>query len=249
MPNNNILIKSLKILGLSDQAILLYEVLINNGVQSISKLGSILGLPRLQIYKYLEELAQKDLILKESGKTKTFEIASPQKLQTMLKIQASQMAYLAQDLDQTIKQFELYKGRSAKKNLLVIGEQKFKNLYLELNQKAETEVLFLGNADSLEQFLEDNYIDFAITNRVKKNITHRVLCCNPSLSMSKRNEMHQKQSRIVKYLPSHIQTKIFINIHSDQAVLWNPLLAQATHIQDKAVTDFLRQIFEELWLE
>jgi hypothetical protein len=65
--------------------------------------------------------------------------------------------------------------------------------------------------------------------------------------MEKRNELHQKQSRIVKYLPSNIQTKVFINIHNDQAVLWNPLLAQAIHIQDKAITEFLRQIFEELW--
>jgi sugar-specific transcriptional regulator TrmB len=168
MPNNNILIKSLKMLGLSDQAISLYEVLINSGFQSISKLSSLLGLPRLQIYKYLDELAQKDLVIKEPGKTKVFEVASPEKLQTKLKIQSSQMAYLAQDLDQTIKQFELIKSQNSRKNLLVIGEQKFKNLYLELNQKAETEVLFLGNADSLEQFLEDNYINFAITNRVKK---------------------------------------------------------------------------------
>lgn len=247
MQTNTILNKSLKILNLSDQAILLYEELINSGVQNISKLAALLGLPRLQIYKYLDELALKDLIIKEPGKTKTFEVASPQKLQTLLKIQSSQMAYLASDLDQVIKQFDLISSQKTKKNLLVIGEQRFKNLYLELNQMATNEVLFLGNADSLEQFLEDNYIDFAITNRVKKNIIHRVLCCYPSISMDKRNDLHQKQSRIVKYLPVNIQTKIFINIHADQAVLWNPLLAQAIHIQDRYITEFLRQIFEELW--
>lgn len=236
-------------LGLSPSESAVYEFLLYQKEVNVSKIAKETRLNRLQVYDIFEKLQLLGLVTKPKGRTTQIQLVNPKTLVIKLRekqLQAEKYQKQIQDILPSLEQ-SFGQNNSSIPLRLVEGKQDFEELFLEMYESATGEILFVGNADTFYNFLDKNYVDYAISKRASKRISHRVLAFLPGLSLQKLAEFEARDLRQVRYLPAGFDNLGYVNIYDNKVVNWNPALARAVIVEDPIIASFYRTIFEVLW--
>lgn len=247
--SQNLLSEITQFLGLSKDEAAVYENLLQQKEVNISLIATKLGLNRTQVYNIFEKLSKLGLIIKPKGRTTQVELVNPSNLLIKLKekeLTAQKYQKQIQQILPTLEQSFSQNNRAIPINLIQ-GKQKFEDLFLEMYDNSSKELLFIGNADDFYNFLDENYIDYAIKKRAKKGVLHRVLSFQPGISLKNLAEFEKRDLRQVRYLPAEFSSLGYLNIFDNKIVNWNTQLARAVVIEDKVMANFYKTIFEILW--
>lgn len=246
---NSLLSKITQFLGLNQIESEIYQYLLYEKEINISSIATKLNINRIQVYEAFDKLAEFGLITKPKGRNKNIEINDPKVILTNLKHKqietenyVRQFQTLLPDLDQI--------NSLSKKTIpvkIIQGKAEFEDLFLEMYETTNKELLFLGNADEFYNFLDENYIDYAIKKRVQKGVKHRVLSFQPGISLQNLAAFEKQTLREVRYLPEKFNSLGYINIFDNKIVNWNTKLARAVMIEDPIMANFYKTIFEVLW--
>ncbi len=149
---------TLTLAGLSPDQASIYEILLKNGPLTARKLGLLSPYKRGLVYKYLEDLQNKGLVVRhdEIGKVSVFEPAHPLKLKEIIEKQENQTkaASLALDgiLGQLTSDFNLISGRpgvrfyEGKEGVIKVAEDSL---------HAKSEILSYIDNQAVNKFLGD----------------------------------------------------------------------------------------------
>lgn len=249
MNTASIIQKAILSLGLSDIEARVYEWLVTNPRISISLLAKELNLNRTQVYNALENLAVIGLINKDTGRTKNFTVEPPSKLSYLLDIVDHNLQSIKKQVTNVLPDvmFNFQNNSSSQTVRIYQGTREFNALFLEMYDQAKSEILFMGDSDSFADFIDKNFIDYAVSKRVERGIRHRVLTYPPARSLQSIKHRDVQDLREVRLLNKTFVNPGYINIFGSKVVNWNPVLAKAVVIEDTVIAEFHRSIFEQLW--
>ena len=247
--NDNLFLKIIQFLGLSENESKVYEYLFNNKTVNISEIAKSTKLNRTQVYDAFETLAEFGLIIKPLGRNKDVTLVNPNTILISLRQKQLQSQSYIRQFQTILPDLEQLHSFSNKNTLVrtIQNKTQIEDLFLEMYDSPSKEILFMGNGDEFYNFLDENYIDFAIKKRSKKGVTHRVLTFQPGIALKKLAPYEKRDLRQVRYLPNDSYNLGFVHIFDDKIVNWNTQLARAVVIQDSIMAGFYKTFFETLW--
>lgn len=244
-----ILKEIVQFLGLDANSSSVYEWLAFNKDINVTTIAKETGLNRVQVYNAFNNLATAGLVQKPKGLNRQIEMEDPKVILTSLKQKQIQAESYFKSIESLMPDLEssFTKNQQQIPIKLIQGKTKFEELFLEMYQASSKEILFLGNADEFYNFLDKNYIDYAINARIKKSVKHKVLTFLPGNSLKKLADKNVQDLREVRFLPSGFSSFGYINIYDDKIVNWNTQLARAIVITDGVTANLYKTIFDILW--
>ena len=236
-------------LNLNESEILVYETLLQNGEQSARQITLKTPLKRGLVYKTLEDLETKGLIIKndETNKVSTFTPIHPNVLKGLAEQQLKQAREAKENLDNELGSFismynlannkpgvEFYEGLE--------GLEKSLNDTLISNETIYTYLNILPANKQISTLSDQNE-----KQRIIKNISKKIILSSNS---SLKNYTHTKltETRTLK-IKKHFDFYNIINIYSDKIsfLTFKNNTFITTTIHNKYLYKIQRFYFESLW--
>lgn len=140
--------------GISEKEGEIYQILLENGKLSAGKIAKLTPYKRSLVYKTLESLSEKGLVLKlePPGKVATFESQHPAKIKEILEKKAENLSYYQKNIDSVLPQLVSSYNLSAQKPGVSFfeGEEGLRKT-LEDTLTSQTEIYLFINNDGLSQ--------------------------------------------------------------------------------------------------
>lgn len=249
MNTTQIIQRAVIALNLTDTEARTYDLLITQKKPTISQISKQLNLNRIQVYDAIERLSLVGLISKESGRTKNFKVESPSKLTFLLNIAENNLQKIKKQVDNVLPDilYNFESNSNSQKIKIYESSADFNNLFLEMYEQEQKEILFMGDADIFTDFIDKNFIDFGIIKRIEKGITHKVLAYPPAFSLQAIKNKNVKELREVKFLSKEFSNPGYVHIFGSKILNWNPILGRAILIEDRVIAEFYKSIFKQIW--
>ncbi len=232
--------KELKELGLTDNEVKIYLLLLENGMMSPSKISRCLGLHRGYVYDALERMQEKEVIntILMNNK-KCYQATDPKNLLEMLKFKLESFEKIVPDLMKlkSLKEeetkVELHKGKKVYRTLL-------KDMIASL--KSGDEAYLIGiDEEILIAEIEPIYLKQYINAIKSKNITEKIIIKRGRKRIKKPNLQYRELDE--KYIGKTAQI-----IYKDKVaifILGNPYYLIV--IKNSDVAETCRKQFNLLW--
>jgi predicted transcriptional regulator len=248
---NNIFIKSLTKLGLTEFEARVYEYLATQKQVNLTELAKQLVTNRMNIYRALAKLEEFELITKDKI-TGQFTITSPNKILSLLRYQEIEFSRISEDFSSALPYIldNFYLDKKEPKVQIFEGRRDFMRL---MNQtiddlKPNSELLWLCEGEELYNIVDTEYFNLELGGKRKaKNVTARILAGFENYKIFDEDNENKKLDRQVKKLPKSISTLGTISIAGDKVVLWNTVNPRAVLIDDKIMAGVFAGIFEYIW--
>jgi predicted transcriptional regulator len=248
---NNIFIKSLTKLGLSELESRVYEHLATQKQVNLSELAKQLSTNRMNIYRAMAKLEEFELITKDKI-TGQFVITSPNKILSLLRYQEIEFSRMSEDfssalpyildnfyLDKKEPMVQIFEGR---RDFMMLMNQTIDDL------KPNSELLWLCEGEELYEIVDTQYFNLELgAKRKAKNVTARILAGFDNDKILSQENENDKLDRQVRTLPKSFSTLGTISIAGDKVVLWNTINPRAVLIDDKVMAQVFTGIFEYIW--
>jgi predicted transcriptional regulator len=248
---NNIFIKSLTKLGLSELESRVYEYLATQKQVNLSELAKQLSTNRMNIYRTMAKLEEFELITKDKI-TGQFTITSPNKILSLLRYQEIEFSRISEDFSSALPYIldNFYLDKKEPKVQIFEGRRDFMRL---MNQtiddlKPNSELLWLCEGEELYNIVDTEYFNLELGSKRKaKNVTARILAGFDNYKIFDEDNENKKLDRQVKKLPKSFSTLGTISIAGGKVVLWNTVNPRAVLIDDKIMAGVFVGIFEYIW--
>jgi len=238
--------ESLQSLGLSERESRVYQVLLNIGPTTITKLIAATGIPSSKIYDVLERLEQKGLVTHILVKNKKeFHPVNPEKLFDLIKEKERiindilpRLQGLYEEKREEI-QAEIYKGKEGIKHI-------FEDIL-----KEGREWCALG-ASGKAAFTLPYYMPHFYKRMKKKRIKLNILFVDTEITRKQAGELKDYKNIKIKFLPKIIKNLMVIFIYNNKIVIIpiTPVIETmplAILIKSKESADSYRDYFKWLW--
>ena len=251
----NTLHKSLAQIGLDDNQIKVYLLLLENNNFNVTDISRETGIGRNKIYDILKELAQLELIDHTKDFGRKILLKSPSIIGTLLKNQKYQVNHTINDFETILPNLitNYFETKVEPEIKIYEGVNKFvylMNLILSESQDGE-ELLSFNESQDLWNIMDYKYFESVwINGRVRKNIFAKILL---------RNDLSQREfllHEITLDSTKFRQMKILKNpavvsgcywIIGNKVIHWDTLNAKAVLISNSTITDNMRLNFELVW--
>lgn len=238
--------KILTKIGLTNNEVKIYLILLEMGSTSAGDLIKKSGLHRTAVYDILERLIEKGLASYVIiGKIKHFEVINPEQLLNYIDQKKEELDSNKKELEKIIPELNL-KRKLSKENheaTLYKGKKAIKTL-LEDVLNSKKDFFVYGAEGNLKKMFPVYYIHFH-NKRVKKNINLKIIYCEKV----RLHERHKELKKIeIKYLPNEFETPATTWIYGDKIVIvvWD-IQPIATLIRSKEVSKAYLSNFNLLW--
>lgn len=229
----------LKELGLTDNEIKIYLILLEHGILNPTKLAEKTGLHRSYIYDTLERLLDKGIINTILvDKKKNYQAVDPKALREIFELKLRKLDSILPQLSglfQSNKEetrVELHKGKRVYRTLI-------KDLISDLKQN--NTVYLLGADESILETVEPIYLKQYFTIIKEKKITEKIIVTKGSKKVKEKNLIYKELDK--KYLGDTTtviyQDKVYIFV-------WGNPYHLITIKSSKVAKTYLKQ-FELLW--
>lgn len=261
METLNGLSKQLSKIGLTDKESLVYSALINLGGAYPSKIAEYTKLNRSTVYKVLLDLSIKGLVNEIEKKNKLFyQIESPSRIAKYLKNRVSIAKDELEKAENLIPQLEniyAYSAHSQRVSYFEGLEGVTRIFEDHLSYNKPYTMLAWSNTEYLEYFIKNGFSATYRKAKEKKHILTRAIIPETESGRAYVREEYQRIGVDEKYWPEvrFVSKDEFmvtgeITIYGDDKVSivnLNPEKLTGTIIQDKAIHDMMRMIFELSW--
>lgn len=247
--------KTLSEIGLDRTESQVYILLLSRGLLSIQEITNELKLPRSSVQLACENMLSKGVFkVSVTGKRRNFYIENPKQIENFIAFQENEIKSQKLALGSIIPRLTALYAVSQESEPIDIEEFQGEEGFIEtfnrsLNQTKNGEVLRFGGDPTMFTIRRDELRQYR-ENRVKKKIFARVL-----QTKSEQSEFEIKDARFkmreVRVLDKdmydpHIQASIWTD-HTAITV-WDKGL-HSVIIRNKAIADFMKQLFEVAWKE
>lgn len=232
--------QQLRELGLTDNEVKIYLVLLKSGMMNPTEISKKLGLHRGYIYDTLERMQEKEVVnsLLRGGK-KFFQATTPTHITELLRMRLENFQSIVPDLTKLMNfekeetKVELHKGKRVYRTLL-------KGLIATV--KHDDTIFLIGvNEGELIENVEPIYLKQYFTIIKQKNIKEKVIMKKGNKKFSIPNVTHKFLDK--KYLGNIEQV-----IYGDKVALFIPGIPYyLIIIENKEVAETYRKQFELLW--
>lgn len=237
MKNKKILID----MGLSEQEVDAYLILLRLGESNASNLAKEMGIKRTSVYTILQSLSEQGFVENHIAKKKNYYIPSkPEKL-------ASRFEKRLETFRNIIPLLETIEKKEARMFGIRLIEKKeeLEHFYRDiLDEYKGREYRIIGNARAWEGIDEDFFVQFR-KDRAKRNIKTKLLLSSES---EVNNPIDETLLREFKYLPKKYLFESTLDIFDDKILIINPKMQSlAIVILVPVVVDIFRSVFDILW--
>jgi sugar-specific transcriptional regulator TrmB len=232
--------KQLKELGLTDNEIRIYLLLLKKGMLNPSQISEKLGLHRGYIYDALQRMQEKEFVSSVlQNNKKFFQATSPQNLVELLKFKLEGLQKIVPELNGLVEptkektKVELHKGRRVYRTLI-------KDIIATVG-KNETVLLVGVNEQKLLEEVEPIYLKQYFSIIKEKNIKERVILKEGNKKFNIKNVAHKFLAK--EYIGNTEQI-----IYGEKVAIFIP--GDPHHLiimNNKEVADTYKKQFELLW--
>ena len=251
----NTLHKSLAQIGLDDNQIKIYSLLLENNNFNVTDISRESGLGRNKIYDILKELAQLGLIDHTKDFGRKILLKSPSIIGTLLKNQKYQLNHTINDFESILPNLitSYFETKTEPEIKIYEGVNKFvylMNLILSESQNGD-ELLSFNESQNLWDIVDFRYFETVwINGRISKNIFAKILL---------RDDLSQREfllHEITLDSTKFRQMKILKNspvvngcywIIGNKVIHWDTLNAKAVLISNSTIANNMRLNFELVW--
>ncbi len=230
----------LKEFGLTEKEIKVYLACLKLGTALVQEIAKKAGTYRTYTYEILKSLKEKGLVSYViKNRKQYFEVAQPEKLINILKEKESKIIKVLPDLKEIYQssiekpKVELYEGKEGLKTILddIIRTKK--------------EILVYGSTEKQLKILQFYFPNYII-RRIKTKIHTRVITEKSPWTIEKL-KTEKKELRESKFIPN-IEFPTVTYIYGNKvAILSLEKEIIGLIIENKAISDTQKQIFELLW--
>lgn len=234
----------LKQFGLSDKESALYVALLELGQADVAPIAARAGVKRSTAYILLDTLKTKGFVSLQDGTRRRYRAEDPRKLLAYEKTKVSQLEKVLPGMLGLASTSELKPGTR-----FFTGKDGIKAVYEEsLLQPAGSEMLAIGNAETVEHSLED-FQNWYIKRRAESGISMRALipATAEGLQVAARDAQELRETRLLE--PGDFTEPVEVNIYGSKvsavSFVENELIGVI--IESKVLANVHRQLFELLW--
>jgi len=230
--------------GLSTKETALYLALLELGQADVATIAHEAKVKRPTAYVLLDALKEKGFVSLQDGDSRRFQAEDPRKI----------LAYEGAKLSRLEKALPGLLGLASKSQhkpgaRFFSGKAGIKAVYEEsLLQPAGSEILAIGNAEAVEQSIED-FQNWYIKRRAKSDISMRALipATPEGLQVAARNAEELRETRLLA--PNDFTEPVEVNIYGNKisAVSFVDDELIGVIIESRVLANVHRQIFELLW--
>lgn len=230
--------------GLTDKESALYLAVLESGQADVATIAKKAGVKRPTAYVLLDALKEKGFISLQYGSSRHYQAEDPRKLLAYEKTKVSK-------LERMLPEMLGLASKSGHKpgTRFFSGKEGIKAVYEEsLLQPAGSEILAIGNAETVERSIED-FQNWYIKRRVKSSIPMRALipATNEGLKVAARDAEELRETRLLAPddFTEPVEVDIYGNKVSAVSFVENELIGVI--IESEVLANVHRQLFELLW--
>jgi len=240
----NSYISLLEQFGLSDKESCLYLALLELGQADVATIARKANVKRPTAYILLDALRDKGLVSSRDGLSRQFQAEDPRKLIAHEKTKMSKLEKILPELLGLASKSEHKPGTR-----FFVGKDGIKAVYEEsLLQPSGSEILAIGNAEAVEQSIED-FQNWYIMRRAESGIRLRAIIPSTpeGLRVAARNAEELRETRLLD--PSDFTEPVELNIYGNKvsAVSFVEKELIGVIIESQVLANVHRQLFELLW--
>jgi sugar-specific transcriptional regulator TrmB len=249
---NNKLTKALQKLDLSNIAIQLYGILLDDSSVSITELCTQLGQYRAKIYEGLEELKVVGLVERENDFKRNLTVKSPTTVFTILKQKQYEINRSVVDLESELP-YILANYFDTKDNLdikIFDGQNKFTYLLTSILDECVdgAEMVSFNENNDIYDIIDSKYFfDVWVEKRVQKSIFNRILSHPKNTFALNQKQFDSQKMRKCKILPSSNSDQGCYWIIGNKIILWDTSTPKAILIENKILAEVLKTNFYQVW--
>ncbi|KKQ78407.1 MAG: Transcriptional regulator, TrmB [Parcubacteria group bacterium GW2011_GWC2_38_7] len=244
------LYSSLESLGLTKNEIDLYLISLSLGPSTISNLAKHLNISRPNIYKLIQGLESKGLakFAGEKKFTRNFIVESPSLVLEKYREQKDETINTCNKLVSLMPTLlaQYHQGSSPTKMKIIIGKEKFLELFRDILEEEKTESQFFGSAKDFIGFISWAEEKEWIRQRIKKGIKIKSLLL-PSEEAEVLKPKDQSELRETRVLKGLAPFETSFHLFANKIIIWQPKAPVALFIEDEYIVKMLRSIFEAFW--
>jgi sugar-specific transcriptional regulator TrmB len=249
---NTKLNKSMTKLGLSDLAIKIYEVLLDNPDLSITEICTQTGQYRAKVYEGFEELKNIGLLERENNFKRVIKLSSPSTVFNLLKQKQYDINRSVVDLEQELP-YILANYFDSKESLdikIFDGQNKFVYLLTSILDECVdgTEMVSFNENNDIYDIIDSKYFfDVWVEKRIQKSIFNRILSHPKNTFVSEQKKFDSQKMRKCKILPSSNSDQGCYWIIGNKIILWDTSTPKAILIENKILAEVLKTNFYQVW--
>jgi sugar-specific transcriptional regulator TrmB len=247
----DVLQKSLLQIGLSNDQVEVYLLILDNKKISISVICSESGFNRMKVYKILDELKQEGLLEFKKDYKSGIQINPPAGIVAKLRTNERQSKRLANNLTEIMPQL-LGSFFNDNHSICRIFRGKYQLVDLFDEMLDETTVgdviLNTGEGEDFNDLVGKEYILEWMRKRVKKGVILKTLIKKGNKLMISRMSKNKKELRESRILPfeDHDFNGLF-SCYGNKLILWDTVLHEAVVVENQNIHDSFKNLFEKLW--
>ncbi|MFA6920084.1 MAG: helix-turn-helix domain-containing protein [Candidatus Paceibacterota bacterium] len=245
--------KTLNEIGLDRTESQVYVLLLKKGLLSIQEITKELSLPRSSVHLACEGLLARGVAkVSMSNKRRSFYIEQPKDIEKFLIYEENELTSKKSALNSILPKLTAIYAVAKESEPIDVEELQGENGFVEtfyrsLNQPKNSEVLRFGSDPDLFTIARDRLVKYR-EQRMKKKICSRLLQPESHLSTEEIKDARFKM-REVRVLPKEFyDPKLQMSTWADNVAItvWDKGL-HSVIIRNKAIADFIQQIFEIIW--
>jgi len=249
---SSLLQKSLTQLGFEKLEIDIYLELLETKTLNIRSLASTFATNRMRIYAILDRLQEQGLLTYTKGVGRSFALESPTKILGLLKFQETEARRLTSDYSNYLPDLLTNFFSSTNKPIIKVyeGKTQFLGIFNQILDESNPgdEILDIGEGEDFNEIIYIDYFKEWMRKRIQKNIKVRILGRQNNSFLKEIEPKNDLELRQLKFLPAEFKlTDGNLFILKNKIIIWNTVQVQAVVIENKAIADFFRSIFEGLW--
>jgi predicted transcriptional regulator len=250
--NYPILSKTLLKLGLTNLETRVYELLVTSPKVSITEMAKQLSTNRINIYRAMEILETKGLLIKENSTKKIkYQILSPAKIKSLLQFEEIEFSRLSRELGDAMP-YILDNFNFDKKQPKIQTFEGRRDFMILLNRMVDelvpnSEILWLAEGEEFYSLVGEQYFNLELATKSKnKNVSAKILAgANNDYLI---DEIIGKELNYqVKKLPKSFNTNGTVSIAGSKVIIWNTVNPRAVLIDDVTIASLFKNLFEFVW--
>jgi sugar-specific transcriptional regulator TrmB len=241
----------IKPLGLNSQEVEVYLFLLKNSEQTALSLSRKLHIGRTKVYRILDKLVKKNIILEKLGsRGLQFEAAHPQSLEQLVADKEIKAKTARESLSTVVSQLELLMPNQVKKSKVLYYEGLEGLKQVSYNTTRANGVLRVFEVSHLGDFLDEDFSEQIRKEYLRKKIITRDLTNQKSFkSFSKNKEFIKKCSEFrfidKKDLEIKFETLIYNDVYVTYTYQGNEVFC--IEVYNQQLADMQKQLFDFIW--
>jgi DNA-binding transcriptional regulator GbsR (MarR family) len=249
---NNKLTKALQKLGISETAIQIYGLLLDQPQISITELCTQTGQYRAKIYEALEELKVIDLVERENDFKRQIRVSSPTTVFTLLKQKQYEINRSVVDFQEELPYIlaNYFDQKTALDVKVFDGENKFTYLLTTILDECidGIEMVSFNENNDIYNIIDAKYFfDVWVEKRIAKKIFNRILLHPKNIFINSQQPLDQTKFRETKILPNSNSDQGCYWIIDSKIIFWDTVTPKAILIENKVLACVMKFGFELIW--